>query len=222
MIYKNIDGENRVVATAVTDHAQLTGREVYGAHPIEAIRGLSAMLRKIRDNLTKDDAHIEAIITDIDALQHALDEVGQSLSDETQRAKEAEAVLTKTAEHLEQDKLDNIKTASDFDRAYVVDKTGSSSSISISENPTNGTLVQRTDDGRAQVGYPKEDDDAINMAYSNKVKGDLQAEMTAGDEAVKTLLDTEAESLLNILAGEGYAYAEPVTNENTDAQVEEE
>lgn len=48
MIYQNINGEKRLIASSITKHAQLQGRNVPNAHEISAITGLAQRLDEIQ------------------------------------------------------------------------------------------------------------------------------------------------------------------------------
>ena len=63
-IYKKINGQDtKIASNGIVDHSQLTGRNAYGAHSIQAIRGLPEKLtankKAIEDETTAREAAIE-------------------------------------------------------------------------------------------------------------------------------------------------------------------
>lgn len=72
-IYKKIDGQDSKIAEkSIIDHSQLSGRNAYGAHSIQAIRGLPEKLTANKRDIEKEkEERIAAIIAEAEARQLA-------------------------------------------------------------------------------------------------------------------------------------------------------
>ena len=180
-IYTNKDGKRKLIATAITDHSQLTGNDAYGAHPINAIRGLSILLRKMQETDQLNADEIEAVRRE---LNEYFDQLQQALAAETERATQAEEDLqtqldkeslrAKTEEsRLDTVKVEKIIDESPFVRVYAIDTEGEQTSLNTESAPTGETLAFRTTTGCVKTAAPAEVDDSTNKGYVDTMRQQL-------------------------------------------------
>ena len=76
---------------------------------------------------------------------------------------------------LYRDKLTKITTASNYERLYVIGKTGANTTKDISTVPSEGKIPIYLQDGRIKVGSPKEDNDSTPKKYVEDRLNDMGA-----------------------------------------------